>query len=466
MESIGSIVEISGSVVCIEFENSLPSIRNMLVADESTILEVVEHIGNNRVLAVSISDTTSLKRGGSVIAHDTCITFPVGEEVLGRVLNVVGDPIDGLHPISSLCQRRPIYSDPPDIFEQSVEREIFLTGIKIIDLLIPFCKGGKVGLFGGAGVGKTVLIMEMMHCIGNSHGGYSVFCGAGERIREGYELYQEMKESGIIIPNDSKNSKAVMIYSQMDESPGARKIAIYSALTVSEYLRDIKCGDILLFIDNIYRSAQAGSEVYSLFGKPLASAGYPPSLASEIAMSQERITSTHTGSITSIQAIYVPADDVTDPGPATIFSHLDAYCVLDRNRAAQGFYPAINPLTSSSTMMSREIVGDEHYETATRVIKILQRYEEIKQLIAIIGVNELKDDDKEIFYRARKLEMFLTQPFFVTEVFTGKEGRSIQLNEVIQGSKSILDGEYDDIPEPYFYMVGNIEEVKRKFEER
>ncbi|NCO57104.1 MAG: F0F1 ATP synthase subunit beta [Nitrospirae bacterium CG18_big_fil_WC_8_21_14_2_50_70_55] len=456
----GSITQIIGAVVDVRFpEGALPPLLNALRIDDEAkhihvVLEVETHLGEDTVRCVAMSSTDGLVRGMAVVDTGSAITVPVGEGALGRIVNVVGEPVDQLGPVK--CDTRwPIHRQAPLFADQETSTEIFETGIKVVDLLAPYSKGGKVGLFGGAGVGKTVLIMELIHAVATSHGGYSVFAGVGERTREGNDLWNEMKESGVI-------DKAALIYGQMNEPPGARLRVALSALTVAEYFRDERHQDVLLFIDNMFRFTQAGSEVSALLGRMPSAVGYQPTLATEMGNLQERITSTKQGSITSIQAVYVPADDLTDPAPATTFSHLDATTVLSRKIAELGIYPAVDPLDSTSRILDPQVVGEEHYQVAREVQETLQRYKALQDIIAILGIDELSDDDKLVVARARRLQKFLSQPFFVAETFTGMAGKFVPLKETIQGFKRIVRGEFDDLPENAFYMVGNIEEAIAK----
>ncbi|WP_025270120.1 F0F1 ATP synthase subunit beta [Hippea sp. KM1] len=463
MAEKGRIVQVIGPVVDVEFESSeLPPIYTALKikkediegATADLILEVQQHLGEKRVRTIAMDSTDGLVRGTEVENTGDYITTPVGEPVLGRIMNVVGEPVDEMGPIESSV-RWPIHRDAPPLDEQSTSSEMFETGIKVIDLLCPYAKGGKTGLFGGAGVGKTVLIMELIHNVAMHHGGYSVFCGVGERTREGNDLWNEMKESGVL-------DKAALIYGQMNEPPGARARVGLTGLTVAEYFRDEKHLDVLIFIDNIFRFTQAGSEVSALLGRIPSAVGYQPTLGTDMGELQERITSTKKGSITSVQAIYVPADDLTDPAPATTFSHLDATTVLSRKLAELGIYPAVDPLDSTSRILDPAVVGKEHYETARQVQEILQRYKELQDIIAILGMEELSEEDKVIVSRARKIQRFLSQPFFVAEQFTGMSGKYVPIQETIKGFREIIDGKHDDIPEQAFYMVGTIEEALEK----
>jgi F-type H+-transporting ATPase subunit beta len=458
----GKIVQIIGAVVDIDFSGSkLPSILNAIriphtnsTAKEDLIVEVQQHLGDNRVRTVAMDSTDGLSRG--LTCHDTGgpITVPVGPEALGRLINVTGDGIDGLPPISSQ-KRYPIHRPAPDLEDISTKREMFETGVKVIDLLEPYSKGGKTGLFGGAGVGKTVIIMELIHNIAKQHGGSSVFGGVGERTREGNDLWLEMKETGVL-------DKTALVFGQMNEPPGARQRVGLTALTFAEYFRDEEGKDVLLFIDNIFRFVQAGSEVSALLGRMPSAVGYQPTLGSEMGELQERITSTKKGSITSVQAIYVPADDLTDPAPATTFSHLDATTVLSRQIAELGIYPAVDPLDSTSRILEPGIVGDEHYQVAKKVKEILQTYKDLQDIINILGIDELSDEDKLTVARARKIQKFLSQPFFVAEEFTGFPGRYVKLEDTIRSFKGIINGDYDHLPENAFYMVGTIDEAVEK----
>jgi len=449
----GKISQIIGPVVDVFFEESLPNINDALkVKNTNIVLEVQQHLGSGQVRAISMSSTDGMLRGQEVIAMGEPITVPVGRAVLGRMFNVIGNPIDGKGKLTTK-ERYPIHRSAPKFTEQKIDLEVLETGIKVIDLICPFLKGGKTGLFGGAGVGKTVVIQELIRNIAHEHGGYSIFAGVGERTREGNDLYREMKESGVL-------DKTALVFGQMNEPPGARARVALSALSMAEYFRDEEGKDLLLFIDNIFRFTQAGSEVSALLGRMPSAAGYQPTLATEMGKLQERITSTDKGSITSVQAVYVPADDLTDPAPATTFSHLDSTVVLTRSLAELAIYPAVDPLDSRSTILTPEIVGEEHYFVASEVQKILQRYKDLQDIIAILGMEELSDQDKLIVSRARKIQKFLSQPFFVAEQFTGREGKYVSLKETIQGFKEIIDGKYDDKPESSFYMKGNIEEVK------
>ena len=455
----GTVVQIMGPVLDIRFEeDQLPSLLNAIEVpngDKTIIAEVAQHIGDNVVRCIAMSSTDGLQRGTEVTDTGVPISVPVGEECLGRVFNLLGQPIDN-KPDVATQERWPIHRPAPSYEEQQPATEILETGIKVIDLICPYAKGGKIGLFGGAGVGKTVLIQELIYNIATAHNGYSVFTGVGERTREGNDLYNEMTESGVI-------SKTAMVFGQMNEPPGARMRVGLSGLTMAEYFRDVKHQDVLLFIDNIFRFTQAGSEVSALLGRMPSAVGYQPTLATEMGALQERITSTKDGSITSVQAVYVPADDLTDPAPATTFAHLDATTVLDRGIASLGIYPAVDPLDSTSRILSPEIVGREHYETARAVQSILQRYKELQDIIAIMGMDELSDEDKLTVNRARKVQRFLSQPFHVAEQFTGYKGKYVPLKETIRSFKEIIEGKHDDIPESYFLFAGSIDEVVEKY---
>lgn len=463
----GSVTQIIGPVLDIEFPNGqLPKVFNALKVegpDNTITCEVQQLLGDNRVRAVAMSSTDGLQRGISVIDTGAPITVPVGIPTLGRIFNVLGEPVDNLGAIST-SESLPIHRSAPSFVQLETKPSIFETGIKVVDLLAPYRRGGKIGLFGGAGVGKTVLIMELINNIAKAHGGVSVFGGVGERTREGNDLYEEMKESKVINADKLTDSKVALVYGQMNEPPGARMRVGLTALTMAEYFRDINKQDVLLFIDNIFRFVQAGSEVSALLGRMPSAVGYQPTLATEMGALQERITSTTDGSITSIQAVYVPADDLTDPAPATTFAHLDATTVLSRGLAAKGIYPAVDPLSSTSTMLQPSIVGTEHYTTAQQIKSTLQRYKELQDIIAILGLDELSEEDRLTVARARKIERFLSQPFFVAEVFTGSPGKYVSLKEAIKGFQMILKGELDDLPEQAFYLVGNIEEAIIKAE--
>jgi len=463
----GSVTQIIGPVLDIEFSSGqLPKVFNALKVeglDNTITCEVQQLLGDNRVRAVAMSSTDGLKRGVSVVDTGAPITVPVGIPTLGRIFNVLGEPVDNLGAISS-NDSLPIHRSAPAFVELETKPSIFETGIKVVDLLAPYRRGGKIGLFGGAGVGKTVLIMELINNIAKAHGGVSVFGGVGERTREGNDLYEEMKESKVINAENLTDSKVALVYGQMNEPPGARMRVGLTALTMAEYFRDINKQDVLLFIDNIFRFVQAGSEVSALLGRMPSAVGYQPTLATEMGALQERITSTTDGSITSIQAVYVPADDLTDPAPATTFAHLDATTVLSRGLAAKGIYPAVDPLGSTSTMLQPDIVGTDHYSVAQQIKSTLQRYKELQDIIAILGLDELSEEDRLTVARARKIERFLSQPFFVAEVFTGSPGKYVSLEEAIKGFKMILNGELDDLPEQAFYLVGNIDEAISKAE--
>lgn len=463
----GKIVQVIGPVVDVEFPETIPAIYNALIVEydmpfrgrTKLTLEVQQHLGDNVVRTVAMGPTDGLKRGYEVEDTGRPISMPVGPGTLGRMLNVVGEPIDELGPIQAE-KWYPIHRPPPTLVEQSTSPQLLVTGIKVIDLICPFLKGGKVGAFGGAGVGKTVIIMELINNIAKLHGGVSVFAGVGERTREGNDLYNEMVEAKVIRLDNLAASKIALVYGQMNEPPGARLRVGLSGLTIAEYFRDEKNQDVLLFIDNIFRFSQAGSEVSALLGRTPSAVGYQPTLAAEMGELQERITSTTKGSITSFQAIYVPADDLTDPAPATTFAHLDATIVLDRAIAEQGIYPAVDPLASTSRALTPEIVGQEHYEVARNVQRVLQRYKDLRDIIAILGMDELSPEDKLTVYRARKIQRFLSQPFSVAEVFTGRPGKQVPLAETIRGFREILEGKHDDVPEANFYMKGTIDEVR------
>nr|UEQ12097.1 ATP synthase CF1 beta subunit [Batrachospermum sp.] len=465
--NLGSVTQIIGPVLDIEFPSGkLPKVFNALKLEgpNGTITcEVQQLLGDNRVRAVAMSSTDGLKRKVKVVDTGSPITVPVGLATLGRIFNVLGEPVDNLGDVNS-DSTLPIHRSAPAFTQLETKPSIFETGIKVVDLLAPYRRGGKIGLFGGAGVGKTVLIMELINNIAKAHGGVSVFGGVGERTREGNDLYQEMKESKVIDEENLTNSKVALVYGQMNEPPGARMRVGLTALTMAEYFRDINKQDVLLFIDNIFRFVQAGSEVSALLGRMPSAVGYQPTLATEMGALQERITSTTEGSITSIQAVYVPADDLTDPAPATTFAHLDATTVLSRGLAAKGIYPAVDPLDSTSTMLQPGIVGEEHYSTAQQIKSTLQRYKELQDIIAILGLDELSEEDRLIVSRARKIERFLSQPFFVAEVFTGSPGKYVSLENAIKGFQMIFKGELDDLPEQAFYLVGNIDEAIKKAE--
>jgi F-type H+-transporting ATPase subunit beta len=464
----GYVTQIIGPVLDIEFpDGTLPPIYSAIKIEledgSSTIVEVQQLLGDNKVRAVSMRSTDGLKRGVEAVDLGAPISVPVGTPTLGRIFNVIGEPVDEQGDVS-YDETLPIHRDAPAFTELETKPSIFETGIKVVDLLAPYRRGGKIGLFGGAGVGKTVLIMELINNIAKAHGGVSVFGGVGERTREGNDLYEEMKESGVINESNFSESKVALVYGQMNEPPGARMRVGLTALTMAEYFRDVNKQDVLLFIDNIFRFTQAGSEVSALLGRMPSAVGYQPTLATEMGALQERITSTTQGSITSIQAVYVPADDLTDPAPATTFAHLDATTVLSRNLAAKGIYPAVDPLDSTSTMLQPGIVSETHYEVAESVKETLQRYKELQDIIAILGIDELSEEDRLTVARARKVERFLSQPFFVAEIFTGSPGKYVSLEETIKGFTMVLGGELDDLPEQSFYLVGNIDEAIAKAE--
>ncbi|NHB56259.1 F0F1 ATP synthase subunit beta [Helicobacter pylori] len=457
----GKIIQVLGPVVDVEFESYLPAIFEALDINfevngvqKSLVLEVAAHLGGNRVRAIAMDMTEGLVRNQAVKARGKMIEVPVGEEVLGRIFNVVGESIDNLEPLKPSLTW-PIHRKAPSFEQQSTKTEMFETGIKVIDLLAPYSKGGKVGLFGGAGVGKTVIITELIHNVAYKHNGYSVFAGVGERTREGNDLYFEMKEGGVL-------DKVALCYGQMNEPPGARNRIAFTGLTMAEYFRDEKGLDVLMFIDNIFRYAQSGAEMSALLGRIPSAVGYQPTLAGEMGKLQERIASTKNGSITSVQAVYVPADDLTDPAPASVFAHLDATTVLNRKIAEKGIYPAVDPLDSTSRILSPQMIGEKHYEIATGIQQVLQKYKDLQDIIAILGLDELSEEDKKIVERARKIEKFLSQPFFVAEVFTGSPGKYVTLQETLEGFGGILEGKYDHIPENAFYMVGSIQEVLEK----
>ncbi len=459
----GKIAQVMGPVVDVDFENYLPKINEALDVKyeiggekKNLVLEVAAHVGDNRVRAIAMDMTEGLMRGLTVKARGDAIQVPVGEEVLGRIFNVIGDVIDEGAPVTTK-EKWSIHRDAPSFEDQSTKTEMFETGIKVVDLLAPYSKGGKVGLFGGAGVGKTVIIMELIHNVAYKHSGYSVFAGVGERTREGNDLYHEMKEGGVL-------DKVALCYGQMNEPPGARNRIAFTGLTMAEYFRDEKGLDVLMFIDNIFRYAQSGAEMSALLGRIPSAVGYQPTLAREMGSLQERITSTKKGSITSVQAVYVPADDLTDPAPASVFAHLDATTVLSRKIAEKGIYPAVDPLDSTSRILDPQVVGEDHYKVATGVQMVLQKYKDLQDIIAILGMDELSEEDKLTVDRARKIEKFLSQPFFVAEVFTGSPGKYVTLQETLDGFKGILDGKYDDLPEGAFYMVGGIDEAIEKAE--
>ena len=465
MSKDGIITQIIGAVVDVKFEGELPEIYTAIEVNNSgnrLVLEVAQHLGESSVRTIAMDSTEGLKRGDKAINTNKPISVPVGPETLGRIINVIGQPIDGKGEIKTK-ENWPIHREAPKFTDQSTETEMLVTGIKVIDLLAPYAKGGKIGLFGGAGVGKTVTIMELINNIAKAHGGFSVFAGVGERTREGNDLYHEMIESGVI-KKEGAGSKAALVYGQMNEPPGARARVALTGLTVAEYFRDQEGQDVLFFVDNIFRFTQAGSEVSALLGRIPSAVGYQPTLATDMGNLQERITTTNKGSITSVQAIYVPADDLTDPAPATSFAHLDATTVLSRQIAEIGIYPAVDPLDSTSRILDPRIVGDEHYRVAREVQKILQTYKSLQDIIAILGMDELSEEDKLIVARARKIQRFLSQPFFVAEVFTGSPGKLVDLESTIKGFDAICKGEYDHLPEAAFYMVGTIEEAIEKAE--
>jgi len=460
---IGTVTQVMGAVVDIKFDGELPPILNALHVEnqgKNLVLEVAQHLGENTVRTIAMDTTDGLSRGVQAVDTGGPISVPVGPETLGRILNVVGDPVDERGPVVSKS-RLPIHRPAPEFIDQSTESEILVTGIKVVDLLAPYARGGKVGLFGGAGVGKTVIIMELINNIAKKHGGYSVFAGVGERTREGNDLYHEMMESGII-KADGPGSKVALIYGQMNEPPGARARVGLTGLTVAEYFRDEEGQDVLFFVDNIFRFTQAGSEVSALLGRIPSAVGYQPTLATDMGALQERITTTKKGSITSVQAIYVPADDLTDPAPATSFAHLDATTVLSRQIAELGIYPAVDPLDSNSRMLDPRIVGEEHYQVARDVQRVLQTYKSLQDIIAILGMDELSEEDKQTVARARRIQKFLSQPFHVAEVFTGTPGVFVNLEDTIKAFKGIVAGEYDELPEVAFLMVGTIEEAVEK----
>jgi F-type H+-transporting ATPase subunit beta len=463
----GKIVQVIGPVVDVEFATALPAIYNALIVEFQApgqpkvqlTLEVEQHLGDNWVRTVAMGATEGLKRGFEVVDTGGPISMPVGDGVMGRVFNVVGEPVDERGPVTTE-KRYPIHRPAPALVDQSTSPQVLTTGIKVIDLICPFLKGGKVGAFGGAGVGKTVVIMELINNIAKLHGGVSVFAGVGERTREGNDLYHEMSEAEVIKQKNLSESKIALVYGQMNEPPGARLRVALSGLAITEYFRDEKNQDVLLFIDNIFRFSQAGSEVSALLGRTPSAVGYQPTLAAEMGDLQERITSTKKGSITSFQAVYVPADDLTDPAPATTFAHLDATIVLERSIAELGIFPAVDPLASSSRALAPEIVGQEHYDVARGVQRVLQRYRDLQDIIAILGMDELAPDDKIMVFRARKMQRFLSQPFTVAEVFTGRPGKQVQVAETVRAFKEILEGKHDDVPEGNFYMMGTIDEIK------
>ena len=463
--NIGSVSQVLGAVVDVQFDGDLPEIMNALECDNGgnrLVLEVAQHLGESTVRTIAMDTTEGLVRGQEVSDTGAPIEMPVGPETLGRILNVIGEPIDERGPLNT-SKSLPIHREAPEFTDQSTETDVLVTGIKVVDLLAPYSRGGKIGLFGGAGVGKTVLIMELINNVAKAHGGYSVFAGVGERTREGNDLYHEMMESGVIQPDGE--SKAALVYGQMNEPPGARARVGLSGLTLAEYFRDEEGQDVLLFVDNIFRFTQAGSEVSALLGRIPSAVGYQPTLATDMGNLQERITTTNKGSITSVQAIYVPADDLTDPAPATSFSHLDATTVLSRQIAELGIYPAVDPLDSTSRILDPRTVGDEHYAVAREVQRVLQTYKSLQDIIAILGMEELSEEDKLIVARARKIQRFLSQPFHVAEIFTGMSGVFVDLEDTIKGFKGLVEGEYDDLPEGAFYMVGKIEDAVEKAKE-
>ncbi|MBD3664372.1 F0F1 ATP synthase subunit beta [Sulfitobacter aestuariivivens] len=465
--AVGKITQVIGAVVDVQFEENLPEILNALTTDnngKTLILEVAQHLGENTVRAIAMDATEGLVRGQKVTDTAGPISIPVGNPTLGRIMNVVGEPVDEKGPVEA-DEHRSIHADAPEFAEQSTTSEVLETGIKVIDLLAPYAKGGKIGLFGGAGVGKTVLIMELINNIAKVHSGFSVFAGVGERTREGNDLYHEMIESGVIVPDNLTESKVALVYGQMNEPPGARMRVALTGLTLAEQFRDQSGTDVLFFVDNIFRFTQAGSEVSALLGRIPSAVGYQPTLATDMGAMQERITSTKAGSITSVQAVYVPADDLTDPAPATSFAHLDATTVLSRAISELGIYPAVDPLDSTSRLMDPAVVGEEHYQVARDVQGILQRYKSLQDIIAILGMDELSEEDKLTVARARKIQRFLSQPFDVAKVFTGSDGVQVPLADTIESFKAVVAGEYDHLPEGAFYMVGGIDEVKAKAEQ-
>ncbi|WP_226554092.1 F0F1 ATP synthase subunit beta [Celeribacter naphthalenivorans] len=465
-QSKGKITQVIGAVVDVQFDGELPAILNALETDNNgnrLVLEVAQHLGENSVRTIAMDATEGLVRGQEVTDTNGPITIPVGNATLGRILNVIGEPVDEKGPVNA-TERRPIHAEAPEFSEQATETSILVTGIKVIDLLAPYSKGGKIGLFGGAGVGKTVLIMELINNIAKVHSGFSVFAGVGERTREGNDLYHEMIESNVIKPDALEESQVALVYGQMNEPPGARARVALTGLTLAEQFRDQSGTDVLFFVDNIFRFTQAGSEVSALLGRIPSAVGYQPTLATDMGAMQERITSTKNGSITSIQAVYVPADDLTDPAPATTFAHLDATTVLNRAISELGIYPAVDPLDSSSRILDPQIVGEEHYNVARQVQNILQRYKSLQDIIAILGMDELSEEDKLTVARARKIQRFLSQPFDVAKVFTGSDGVQVPLEDTISSFKAVVAGEYDHLPEAAFYMVGGIAEVLEKAE--
>ncbi|GFQ84652.1 ATP synthase subunit beta [Trichonephila clavata] len=467
--NIGRAIKVTQAVVDIKFEGELPKIFNALKSklkykDKELVLEVSQHIGDNIVRCIAMDSTDGMSRGDEFVDTGAPISVPIGRSTLGRIFNVVGELIDECGPLKGKYNLEPIHRAPPSFTEQRIQEEVLVTGIKVIDLLAPYLKGGKIGLFGGAGVGKTVLIMELINNIAKAHKGFSVFAGVGERTREGNDLYHEMITSNVININEHERSQAVLVYGQMNEPPGARARVALTALTMAEYFRDRENQDVLFFVDNIFRFTQAGSEISALLGRIPSAVGYQPTLATDMGAMQERIASTTSGSITSVQAIYVPADDLTDPAPATTFSHLDATTVLSRQIAEMGIYPAVDPLDSTSQSLSAEIIGEEHYKVASEVKRILQTYKSLQDIIAILGMDELSDEDKIIVDRARKIQKFLSQPFYVAEIFTGMPGKFVSLADTVSSFKEIVEGKYDHLPEAAFYMVGNIDEAIKKAE--
>jgi len=463
--SKGHITQVMGAVVDVHFEGQMPSILNALTTEiegRKLVLEVAQHLGENTLRAIAMDTTDGMVRGQKVFDTGEPITVPVGPETLGRILNVVGEPVDERGPVNAKSYF-PIHRDAPEFTEQSTEKQVLVTGIKVVDLLAPYARGGKIGLFGGAGVGKTVLIQELINNVAKAHGGYSVFAGVGERTREGNDLYHEMIDSGIV-KTDGPGSKVALVYGQMNEPPGARARVGLTGLTLAEYFRDEEGQDVLFFVDNIFRFTQAGSEVSALLGRIPSAVGYQPTLATDMGTLQERITTTNKGSITSVQAIYVPADDLTDPAPATSFAHLDATTVLSRQIAELGIYPAVDPLDSTSRILDPRVVGEEHYKTARDVQEVLQTYKSLQDIIAILGMDELSEEDRAIVSRARKIQRFLSQPFHVAEVFTGAPGIFVKIEDTIKGFRDIVDGKYDHLPEAAFYMVGTIEDAVAKAE--
>lgn len=459
---VGKVTQVTGAVIDVHFDGDLPSIMNAITTEnqgQSLVLEVAQHLGEHTVRCIAMDSTEGMVRGQEVTDTGAPIMVPVGPETLGRIINVIGEPVDERGPVNAKSTM-PIHRSAPAFIEQSTETSQLVTGIKVVDLLTPYPKGGKIGLFGGAGVGKTVIIMELINNIAKAHGGYSVFAGVGERTREGNDLYHEMIESGVIVPDGE--SKAALVYGQMNEPPGARSRVALTGLTLAEYFRDVEGQDVLFFVDNIFRFTQAGSEVSALLGRIPSAVGYQPTLGTDMGNLQERITTTQKGSITSVQAVYVPADDLTDPAPATTFSHLDATTVLSRQIAELGIYPAVDPLDSTSRILEPRTVGQEHYDIAREVQRVLQSYKSLQEIIAILGMDELSEDDKLTVMRARKIQRFLSQPFHVAEIFTGSPGKFVDLEDTIKGFRGILDGEYDDLPEAAFYMCGTIEESVEK----